>query len=762
MRLAVATQPELQLLSDTPGRQRWMIPALQGRPRLAVVLRAALRREAGITGSEVNPVTGRVLLRWNPEAPEPAVDEVLASVLFTGPLNDDEWMTVEAQRKEGRRARGLVTKLFIGGGKLLIILGNRLFFGAIAVTPLSGAIAVLALAGTVITGYDFLRALWRTATGQSKITTGTLIGAATLSSVALGENNTALIVLWLLNLGEYLEILTLRRTRRAISDLLSTGDREVWIVRGGVEVSIDVSHVQTGDVVAVREGRRIGVDGQIVGGAGTINEAPITGESMPVRRFTGDSVYAGTVLLAGKIEICVSGIGSDTVVGRLIQRVEEAQTLRPRIQTVGDAFARRVVPSSFAAAVLVFLVTRDPRRALTMLLVACPCAAGLATPTAVSASLGNAARRGILIKGGRHMEAMSELDTVCFDKTGTITESQPTVESIEAFEGYTEHQVLELAARVEIHSQHPLALAVLDRSGRPDGGLDQGDEFEVIPGVGVRCWNADEEILAGSDRLLIAFGLPAPADYRNGAETLIYIAHNRRLAGLLTVSAKIRPEARTALASLRDTGIRRMVMLTGDSEHVAEAVATRVGIDHWRSRLLPEHKFQLIREFQAGGRKVAMVGDGINDAPALALADVGVAMGTAASDVAIETADVALAANDLHKMAAAVRLSRRTMRVIRQNYGLALGTNSIGLYLGAMGSINPIIAAVLHNLSTLLVVLNSTRLIDFDPDSRQIARNRTVSTSCFCGPCSQHEEYNCPSCSQSGTAEEGKFQNQAA
>jgi manganese/zinc-transporting P-type ATPase C len=474
---------------------------------------------------------------------------------------------------------------------------------------------VLSLAGTAITGYDFLRALWRTITGQSKITTGTLAGAATLSSVALGENNTALIVLWLLNLGEYLEILTLRRTRRAISDLLSTGDQEVWVIRGGVEVSIDVSQVQPGDIVAVREGRRIGVDGENVSGAGIMNEAPITGESMPVRRVSGDSVYAGTVLLAGRVEILVTGVGSDTVVGRLIQRVEEAQTLRPRIQTVGDAFAKRVVPSSFAAAILVFLVTRDPRRALTMLLVACPCAAGLATPTAVSASLGNAARRGILIKGGKHIEAMSELDTVCFDKTGTITESQPTVESVEAFEGYTENQVLELAARAEVHSQHPLALAILDRAGRPQGGLDQGDEFEVLAGLGVRCWNSDEEILAGSDRLLARFGVSAlPSGQGGGAQTLIYVVHNRRTVGVLAVSAKIRPEARLALAGLRDAGIRRMVMLTGDTEGVAEAVAIRVGIDELRSRLLPEDKFQSIREFQADGRKVAMVGDGINDA----------------------------------------------------------------------------------------------------------------------------------------------------
>jgi cation-transporting P-type ATPase C len=674
-------------------------------------------------------------------------------VLSAEPLNEGEWAVVETQRKKDGKARGLIAKLFIGGGKLLIVLGNRLVFGAVAVTPFTGAIAALSLLGTVITGYDFLRALWRTATGQSKITTGTLIGAATLSSVALGENNTALIVLWLLNLGEYLEILTLRRTRRAISELLSTGEKEVWLLRDGVEVSVDLSLIQAGDIVAVREGHRISVDGEIVNGAGTINESPITGESMPVRRFAGDSVYAGTVLLAGRVEICVSGVGSDTVVGRLIQRVEEAQTLRPRIQTVGDAFAKRVVPSSFAAAILVFLVTRDPRRALTMLLVACPCAAGLATPTAVSASLGNAARRGILIKGGRHIEAMSELDTICFDKTGTITESQPTVERVETFEGYTEGEVLALAARAERHSQHTLALAILNKAGLPAGGFER-DEFEVLAGLGVRCRNEDEEILAGSDRLLARFGLEAPADEGNGAETLIYVAHNGKTVGLLAVSARIRPEAHAALESLRDSGIRRMVMLTGDSEGVAGAVAKRVGIREWRSRLLPDGKFEAIKEFQRDAGKVAMVGDGINDAPALALADVGVAMGTAGSDVAIETDDVALAADDLRKLATTVWLSRRTMRVIRQSYGLALGTSSIGLYLGALGSINPIIAAVLHNLSTILVIANSTRLIHFEPDRRLLTGSLTI--------CREHKQYRCRSCAESGAAEESNLHEQAA
>jgi cation-transporting P-type ATPase C len=385
----------------------------------------------------------------------------------------------------------------------------------------------------------------------------------------------------------------------------------------------------------------------------------------------------------------------------------------------------------------------------------------------VSASLGNAARRGILIKGGRHIEAMAELNTVCFDKTGTITEGQPVVERVETFGEYTENQVLGLAARAEINSQHPLALAVLERAGRPQGGLDQGDEFETLPGLGVRCVSGDDEILVGSDRLLKQFGVPdrSPAE-GNGAETLIYVAHNRKLVGFLAVSARVRPEAISALRDLRAGGVGQIVMLTGDSERVAAAVAHRVGIAQWRSRLLPEDKFRAIRNLQSDGHKVAMVGDGINDAPALALADVGVAMGTAGSDVAVETADVALAADDLRKVATTVRLSRRTMRVIRQNYGLALGTSSIGLYLGAMGSINPIIAAVLHNLSTLLVVGNSTRLIHFEPDAgfkpdgedsgaiRKLARSGAT--------CREHQEGGCGSCSENGAAHEREFEEQAA
>jgi cation-transporting P-type ATPase C len=504
----------------------------------------------------------------------------------------------------------------------------------------------------------------------------------------------------------------------------------------------------------VRAGQRIPVDGIIDNGAGTVNESAITGESMPVHRSAGDRVFAGTVLLAGRLHIHITHTGSDTAVGKLIERVEMAQSLRPEIQTVGDAFARQVVPASFLSAALVLLVTGDARRALTMLLVACPCAAGLATPTAVSASIGNSARRGILIKGGTHLESMAELDTIGFDKTGTLTESALSIERVvSCADGYTEERVLYLAARAEIHSQHPLGLAVVKHAGLKEAA----GEFELLPGRGIRCWWDEHEVLVGSSRLLEEFQIEtngAGLPQANGNESVMYVAHQRRLVGMIGISARVRSQAPAALQRLRDSGISRLLLLTGDSDGVAETVADAVGISDWRARLLPEQKFEAIQTLRARGAKVAMVGDGVNDAPALAIADVGIAMGTAGSDVAIETADIALASDQLHHIADVLQISRRTMSVVRQNYGLSLGVNSVGLFLAAVGKLSPIFAAVLHNLSTILVILNSSRLIHYDPAGRPPlglpeSRRRSAITM-------EEEEHGCCGDCSGGQANSGK------
>jgi cation-transporting P-type ATPase C len=716
--------PQMRLLSKVPGRQRWYMPGIQNRPRTAAGVERMLRKEPGLLRVHVNFRTGRILVQWDPLQPI-EIQSLLGKALAQRPISNSSYL--ELRGEPDAKARNLVRKLALGCFKLSLILFSRLIWGASVAGPLAAPIQVLSVFGIVITGYDFLRAFYRALVGQSGITTGTLIGVATLSSMALRENVTALTVLWLLNLGEYLEMVTLRRTRAAIRSLLSTDDEDIWIIVGDVEVMVPIRQVQPGASVMVRAGRRIPIDGVIESGDAVVNEAPITGESMPVVRQKGDAIYAGTVLLAGTIRVRVTGTGTDTVVGKMIERVERAQALRPEIQKVGDRFAKTVVPASFISAALVLIATRDPRRALTMLLVACPCAAGLATPTAVSASIGNSARRGILVKGGTHLEAMANLDTIVFDKTGTLTDSQPSVtQVISCANGYSEERVLGLAARAEVGSQHPLALAIMNHSGRRPSRHHQESEFELLAGRGVRSAWGEHEVLVGGRRLLEEFKVPVAAKdedlvksrIRKG-ETVIYVAHQQCLIGAVGISVRVRPEVVCALDRLRHAGISDFIMLTGDGDDAALHVSSSVGMKDWRAQLLPEDKFEAVQALRKAGRRVAMVGDGINDAAALAIADVGIAMGASGSDVAIETADVALASDDLRHIADVVQISQRTIRAIRQNYGLAVGVNSMGLVLAAAGRINPIIAAVLHNLSTMLVILNSARLIHYDPPTNQ-------------------------------------------
>jgi cation-transporting P-type ATPase C len=537
----------------------------------------------------------------------------------------------------------------------------------------------------------------------------------------LEEYSTASIVLWLLNLGEYMELLIMRRTRAAIRGLLSDDNPDVWVLADGGEVEIPLKDVRVDQRVAVRSGRRIAIDGIIECGDGTINEAAVTGESVPVIRTAGDKVYAGTVLLAGSLVIRVTEVGSATVIGRLIERVEGAQTLRPEIQLAGDRFASFVVPAAFLSALLVLLITRDPRRSLTMLLVACPCAAGLATPTAMSASIGNSARRGMLIKGGKHIEAMAGADTFCFDKTGTLTESELTIQHVVSCkQGYSEERILHLAVHAESQSQHPFALAIVKKAGCSEG-FAEGSQFENIPGRGVRCLWEQNEVLVGSRKFLseqevkVSARREAMFPSRLSMESIVYVAHQKKLVGIIGVVAAMRPEAHSALENLRQAGIKNLVMLTGDVPQVAEQVADEAGITQWLAGLMPNDKLDAIQALRHSGHGVAMVGDGINDAPALAASDVGIALGAAGSDVAIETADIALASDDLRHVADVLWISRRTMTVVRQNYALALGVNGLGVMLAAVGAINPLLGAVLHNLSTVLVTLNSSRLLNYDP-----------------------------------------------
>ncbi len=667
-----------------------------------------ISRWMGRAGECVGRAGGRVLSRPNRDRSIPV--ERSAGLEH----QEDQGHTAEQNSHD-------VARLVIGGVALCAYAVRGVFFSTVA---LPAALEFgLPLAVTIATGYPFFRGGLRALSRSSPANTDTLITTATVASFLLGERITALTVLWLLNLGEFIESIVLRRTRRAINDLLSVGDREAWLVVDGSEERVPLEQVQAGDLVAVYTGEKIPADGTVESGRGMVNQAPVTGESWPVVRSPGSSVYAGTVVEEGALRVRAARVGMDTAVGRLIQRVETARELKAPLETLGDRFSRRFVPVSFLAAGLVFLLTRDLRRAVSMLLVACPCAAGLATPTAVSAAIGNGARRGILIKGGTSLEAAASVDSVVLDKTGTLTTGHPRVEHVLSFDPAVQpEEILAMAASGELHSLHPLARAIVRHSRDRDLEIPEHEDCEFLAGRGMRADLDGDRVLIGNRRLMDDFEVGVPEwvvakaeSLRRQGETVLYIAVNGRLLGLLGVVDQIRPEAKRLVDSLRAAGIRPLVLLSGDAAGPAGIVARELGLDQFQAGLLPEEKLRCVRELRQDGHRVAMVGDGINDGPSLAAADLGIAIGEHGSDVAIEAADVVLADGDVSGVPSVIDLSRRTLSVIKQNYAFALGLNGFGMALGALGVLNPFVAAALHNVSTVAVVLNSSRLMRYDP-----------------------------------------------
>jgi manganese/zinc-transporting P-type ATPase C len=543
-----------------------------------------------------------------------------------------------------------------------------------------------------------------------------------VASLLLRENVVALTVLWLLNIGEYLQHLTLRRTRRAISDLLRGSDDTAWIRSiDGTEVQVPLERLEIGDEVIVHDHVAIPVDGLVIDGEAVVDQSAITGETLPVSVVADTRVHAGSVVARGRVVVRASAVGRDTAIGRIIARVEQAQHERAPIQTVGENFSRRFVPASFLVSALTLAVTGDVRRAMTMLLVACPCAVGLATPTAISAAIGNGARRGILIKGGSHLEQAGRVDAVVFDKTGTLTLGRPIVTNVVAFHrDWEPGQVLAYAASSEIHSRHPLAEAVIRSTEERHIEIPPHEECEVLVGLGMRTWADGRTLLLGSPSLFAAEKVSVSreaADWvdrlQRQAETPLLLAVDGSLVGLISLRDEVRSEACAVLGALRVNGVRRVVMLTGDHADTARAVAAELGIDEWRAEVLPDDKLEIVRGLQAAGHVVAMVGDGINDAPALAIADIGIAMGLAGTDVAVETADVALASDDLRRLLDVRELGNHAVDVIHQNYAMSIGVNAAGLLIGAAGALSPVLAAILHNAASVAVVANSSRLIRY-------------------------------------------------
>lgn len=700
---------------------------LRGRDDASDLVAARLTELPGLRGIEVHPRTGNVVV-WVP----PDLDPALVAKLLDEPAPDAVPSSVVATtRHQPHAATGEITRLVVGGAVLAGLAVGRLILRRPPMVTGRGADTLAGIA--VFTGMPFFRGALRSLTGRSATGTNLLVSVATAASLVLRQNVVALTVLWLLNIGEFLQELTLRRTRRAIEDLLAVGDERTWLVlEDGVQIEVPTETLAPDDVVAVYTHHRIPVDGVVTSGEALVDQASITGESMPVVVVPGAEVYAGTIVTDGSVQVRALRVGSETIVGRIIERVESAAADRAPVQTVAAEFSRRFVPASFAMAALTFLITRDARRAMTMLLIACPCAAGLSTPTAISAAIGNGARRGVLIKGGAHLENAGRIDAVVLDKTGTLTMGRPLVTDVIALsDQFDSDQVLALAASGEFHARHPLAQAVIRHTEERRIEIPPHTVCEVVLGMGMRADLAGNRILVGSPMLLIREGVALSDDaldwvsrLRAEAKTVLCVAYNDVPIGLVGVTDAIRAESPEVVERLRELGVSRVVMVTGDAEQTAAAVAESLGLTEFVAGALPEDKLQVIRDLQAAGHTVTMIGDGTNDAPALAAADIGMAMGSHASDVAIETADVTLAGSGLDGSAVVVGLGRQTMSVIRQNYGLAIGVNVLGLLAGAGGRLSPVLAAVLHNASSIAVVLNSSRLVRYEPvlEDEQLVR----------------------------------------
>ncbi len=687
----------------------------------AQTVEKALRQVAGVEGVRVDVVGGRVDVDYVDGTLRRS--ELVSAVTRAGYSVKNDVVQRSWFERHGRLTLAAVSGLLWA---MSLVAGHVL-----RIEPLAATLAV----GAMVAGGWLIVPRGVRAAMNRALDMNVLMSLAALGALVIGEYEEAASALFLFAVAQLLESHSMDRARHAVRALMDLSPAEASVLRGGREVRVAADSVEVGEVVVVRPGEKIAVDGTVVAGVSSVDQAPITGESLPVDKEPGADVFAGTLNGDGALEVRSSRAASDTTLARIIHSVEEAQATRAPSQTFVDRFARIYTPIVIAIAAAVFLLppllgsgswAEWFYRALVLLVVACPCALVISTPVTVVSALTGAARRGILIKGGLHLENAGRATVVALDKTGTLTRGEPEVVDVVALDGSSPRDVLALAAAAEGRSEHPLARAVLRRAEEEAVHSDSAADTTAIPGRGIVARVNGTRIHVGSERMFDELGAmndqarDVLARFHADGRTAILVGSTSGgserpvLRGALALADTPRPQAHAALRALHAAGIERVVMLTGDSEASARAVARELGspgIDEVHAGLLPGDKVAAVRDLRARGARVLMVGDGVNDAPALAAADVGVAMGSAGTDVALETADIALMADDLSKLPEAVGLARKAERIIRANIAFALLTKAAFVVLAVAGVATLWMAVVADMGASLLVIINGMRAL---------------------------------------------------
>ena len=551
----------------------------------------------------------------------------------------------------------------------------------------------------------------------------TLSSTAIVSSIILGSERTALTIMILEKFAELLTVYTMKKTRGVIKDMLSVGENYVWKQSDDENTAkkVPIEEISKGDFILVKTGEKISVDGTIEKGEAIIDQSAITGEYMPVTKKAGEEVFAGTLLKSGNITVKAEKVGDDRTASRIIKLVEDAAFNKADIQSYADTFSAQLIPLNFLLAGIVYVSTRNLQKALSMLVIDYSCGIRLSTATAFSASINTAAKNGILIKGSNYLEELSRSDTVIFDKTGTITEGKPKIQTLKTFgKNMKDNRMLALAAAAEETSSHPLASAILNEIKNRGLKIPKHKESVIKVARGIETFVNKDIIRVGSLKYMEEndISLEVASDIvkgmQNRGEIVIYVAKNNDLLGIIGVSDPPRENIKKAMNRLRNQGIDDIVLLTGDLRQQAETIASRMSMDRYESELMPEDKAKDILKFRSIGSKVIMIGDGINDAPALSYANVGIALGSSRTDIAMEAADVTITSDDPLLIPGVIGLAKNTVKIIKQNFAMAIGINSFALVLGATGLLPAIYSSILHNSITILVVGNSLRLLKYD------------------------------------------------